>query len=247
MLGGELAEVVLAVRREVAVAGRRMAVLEPEPELAIQLALRDVDADWPDLVAAADRLAALRDVDRGGLADERARAPVALDGDDPRHRVAPTPAVDLLRIEAGVDRRHRDRKRSTSVLALVLASGQLVELGAGRVGHRVHVDDPVVDRPRLLRLRPADHLVDQPILLDVDAGGEEPDASRDGADRVVLAAVEESLPVRRLAALFPCLAEGEVDERLELHRAAALRGQELGGDLAPTRIGRERVGGPEVE
>src|ERR1044072_5186664 len=100
-----------------------------------------------------------------------------------------------------------------------------------RVSARIAEQDLALDEPGLFAMAPAPHDHLEAIVLDVDAGGQEPDAGGHLGCISRLPAVEV-LDVEASAALLPGLAELEVDERLE-RCEILLTVQPIAGEFRP--------------
>src|ERR687891_302494 len=228
-LGGELLEVLLAVLREVAGPrrGDRSTIqrffgrpLQLDP--AVQLALRDRRADRP--APQTPPLAAgigLRDREQQRRVPiaaldrhRRARLPGRGAGRAPaRLGVLPHPGIDVLGRVAGVHAHHPDRERLAACVRPV-PDEDTIQLRPDLGPSGVALNDPVVDRPALLASAPGHHLDLDPVLLDIDARGQEQARLGHDADAVALATLVQPLPLRRLGLLLERQPQHRVDEPL---------------------------------
>lgn len=136
-----------------------------------------------------------------------------------------------LRCEASVEREAGELQRDAALVRPALIEERL-EFAPNRVTRGVAHQDAVLDEPRGLAATPRPHRHFDTVLLHVGAGSEHQSAPRHRADAIVLAPLEEPLPVGGLALLDPSLTELSVLERFQ-RRHRPLRRLPRCGDVAP--------------
>jgi len=220
LLGTELLQVLGINLGQVHVAGRvngRHAVfghLRALAQVVVELELGNAAGHREHLDASAQLLATGGGIHRRWGTDQRRATGNSLDRHQPRIAHAAHEGICFLGGVAGI----QGDSRQTQLAATAVGPGfthQLGEsrpdLGACRVSHQ----HPVLDQPRCLAPPEGPDRDFDAVLLNVSAGGEQQAARGHGANAVILAPLQQALPIGRFAFLDPGLTQFGVLEGLD--------------------------------